>query len=321
MPGRIKIRPFLGIIGILCLSIHLLFPETAFAWSKSGHSAIALLAERRLSPQVLQKIRSILGRNVSMAEIASCADGDSAPQCGSTFNGAALRKDWHTLSIPVEDSPSQDSLERYCRGDCVTDKINENLKILENKNIPLDTKRIALIYLVHFVGDLHQPLHCVVARLDDGSPDRWAIKSQITFMGWKGSLHWLWDNVIETPAIEEARNPRDLAEKLESDMKGKDVKAWTEGNVVSLAALESFQLSKETILPDHRKNGDRERGDQYRQQMLPIALTRLEEAGIRLALLLDNALGAEATPPKYDRRQAAAKEKVQGLLDSARQLQ
>jgi hypothetical protein len=279
------------IVGAVFLSARFLLPDAAFAWSRSGHAAVALLAERRLSPRALLNVRAILGPNVGLAEIASCADGDPAPACGKTFKDDALRKDWHTIDIPVEDAPTAASLERYCRGNCVTDRINKSLNVLGDRDAPLARRRIALIYLVHFVGDVHQPLHCVVARLADGSPDPSAGRSPVAFMGWEGSLHWLWDNVIETPAVERARNARDLAERLESDMKGKDLESWKVGDLVSLAALESFQLAKETILPDYKRNGGREWGEDYGRRSRPIAYARLERAGVRLARMLETALG------------------------------
>ena len=310
-----------GILGVLCLSAHLFSPPAALAWSRSGHAAVGLLAERRLSPRVLAQVHSILGPNVSLADIASCADGAPEPACGDDFKGDALRKDWHTLSIPAEDSPTQASLEKYCQGSCVTDKINELLTLLNRKGASAKEKRVALIYLVHFVGDLHQPLHCVVARRDDGREDRWATQSMLTFMGWQGTLHWLWDNAIETVAVEKARSPRDLLEKLESDMSGKPLAAWTQGDVVSLAALESFQLSKETILPDYKRNAGRELGEDYRRKMIPVAYERLEKAGVRLAYLLNGALSAGTAPAQDGKRQEAARGRIQGLLDGAQKPQ
>ena len=128
----------------------------AFAWGQEGHSIIAEIAQRRLSPAALAAINQILGGEVSLASISSWAD-DVRDQRPETYN-------WHFVDIPLNQTSYDQNL--YCqdvpnRGDCVINAIERTRLMLADATATNNPRAEALKFLVHFVGDVHQPLHTV----------------------------------------------------------------------------------------------------------------------------------------------------------------
>src|SRR5262245_2559055 len=143
-------KVILLVLGLLHLQI-----QDARAWGSEGHSIVAEIAQRNLSPAARAQIAELLPNGASLASLSTWAD-DIRPIFDKSFN-------WHFVSIPL-DQTDYDPI-RHCsdtpRGDCVINAIDRFTKILGDRSAPIDTRREALKYLVHFVGDLHQPLHTV----------------------------------------------------------------------------------------------------------------------------------------------------------------
>jgi hypothetical protein len=124
----------------------------AWAWGASGHSIVGELAQRRLNARARAGVEALLGRGASLASVASWAD-DVREQRGYSYN-------WHFVSIPNAEA-SYDPV-RDCRaqggGDCIVAELERLQR--EIRCADTDAERLdALRYAVHFVGDLHQPLH------------------------------------------------------------------------------------------------------------------------------------------------------------------
>jgi hypothetical protein len=136
------------------------------------------------------------------------------------------------------------------------------------------------MYLVHFVGDLHQPLH-VIERDNDAGGNRLAV----TFFDAPTSLHMVWDiGIIE----KRARDWGEYVRILERDwLPHKDIRSLQAGSPVE-GALEAHAAAVQVayvLLTDLKL------GDSYYQQSLPIVDRQLALAGIRLARLLNEAFG------------------------------
>ena len=125
----------------------------ALAWGQEGHSLIAEVAQRRLSPEASIAVEQLLGRGHSLASIASWAD-DARASRPETYN-------WHFVDMPIA-SPQYDAssaCESTPKGDCVVAEL-ERLK----RDLSCTTglaKAEALKFAVHFIGDIHQPFHTV----------------------------------------------------------------------------------------------------------------------------------------------------------------
>src|SRR4051812_21774546 len=153
-----KVVTLSSIILVACLS------SAVFGWGGDGHQIVALIAEAHLSPEAKAGIRALLGdANISDGEIANWADElrrekrETAP--------------WHYVNIPVGASVF-DTKRDGNRGNNVIDKIEAFEKTLSDKAAPRVDRVDALKFLTHFVGDVHQPLHCADRDGDKGGNGR-----------------------------------------------------------------------------------------------------------------------------------------------------
>jgi hypothetical protein len=267
-------------------------PRCAFAWSANGHKTVALIAESRLSDAAKQGVAAILGPTATLDAIAPCADdirGKTGYDCaGITLNDDPQSEPWHFVDAPISDSPGDGAaLEAYCPNQaCVIDQVNKNVAVLKAGGAQADMQ-VALMFLVHFVGDEHQPLHCS-NEIVGGVNDRGGNLKSVNFNGTSLNLHALWDHQIQSGDV---NDPAQTSQRLIADLQGKDVSGWTSGDFVSQAAFESFTIAKQTVYPAFYAQDAKTLGATYQAQMQPIVDERLERAGVRLAALLESALG------------------------------
>jgi len=148
----------------------------------------------------------------------------------------------------------------------------------------------ALRFLVHFVGDVHQPLHCADDHDRGGNEKIVHFKTPGTRSrtGTKIKLHALWDHLIE---VKTAENPRELATELEKEITPQDEKDWAKGEVKDWA-WESFTIAHDDIYSEFQpgatdSNGIPVPNDYYTGKMRTIIERQLEKAGVRLAHVLN----------------------------------
>ncbi|MBV8156427.1 MAG: S1/P1 nuclease, partial [Dyella sp.] len=136
------------VAALICLAL----APGAHAWGQLGHSVVADLAQRHLSPAAEAEVERLLApeNTKSLADIASWPD--------EIRNQRKETGPWHYVDIPLTESKYDP--ERDCpKGDCVIDAINRFRTVLADPyKSPLE-RREALKFLVHFVGDLQMPLH------------------------------------------------------------------------------------------------------------------------------------------------------------------
>jgi hypothetical protein len=178
-----------------------------FAWGREGHEVIALIAENYMTGPVLAKTRDLIG-GASIDSIASWAD--------------EYRRDhletgpWHYIDIPLPES--QIDMTRECaNGQRVIAQTEHFLSVLKDPKAAAASKSEALKFVVHFVGDLPQPLH------DEDGGDMGDNIHHVVFDGKPDNLHWVWD----TGLLEHInRNPEALAAELESHITPQDQVEW-----------------------------------------------------------------------------------------------
>src|SRR5262245_20991571 len=137
---------------VLCFSC-----QHVLAWGQEGHAIVAEIAQRHLSPKARARVAEILGVGVSLASISTWAD-DARSSRPKTYN-------WHFVDIPL-DIRTYDAA-RDCKmvpekGDCVVAAVARLRRELAARGTPPMARREALKFLVHFIGDLHQPLHTLL---------------------------------------------------------------------------------------------------------------------------------------------------------------
>jgi hypothetical protein len=286
-------------------ALFLALGSSSWAWGPVGHKAVAMIAQSRLSPQALKAIAAILGPGVSLHQIASCADDfaySSNANCAGLFTvpgDPAASKPWHFIDIPVTAKVDATSMMTYCPQDaCSVAQIHKDVAVLQNPSAALNDKQVALMFLVHFVGDSHQPLHSETGVPDDRGGNL-KLMNKIIYQGKPVNLHAIWDDAMEDPAKVDYQLPQATltaqAQSLVSSLDGLPVDpSWTTGDLAAEAALEGQGIAQSTIYPAYNASQGNDLLADYQSEMQPIAYRRIKMAGVRLAFLLEQALGSSA---------------------------
>src|SRR5215471_163224 len=244
-----------------------------FSWGPEGHNLVARLAAAHLTPTASAKVQEILGPGVTMESISSWAD--------QVRNARRETGPWHYVDIPI-DKPHLD-MERDCpKGDCVITKIEEFRKQLADPAVAPEKRKEALMFLVHFVGDMHQPLHC------SDNKDRGGNEVRLVYAGRDMNLHSLWDGGLlgHMPAQDV------LYAELSRDLTNGRAKKWGKGSVRDWAE-ESHKAGVKTVygmLPKAAPGAKIEITTAYEKAADPLIKRQIERAGARLAAVLNAAL-------------------------------
>ena len=261
-----------------------LLPSITYAWGGDGHQLICLIAEDRLTPSAKTAIHDLLGKdvNISDAEIASWADQirrerrDTGP--------------WHYVDIPVRTSsaapttaPTFDEVRDGGHGNNVIDKITDFEKVLKDPKASKGDRAEALKFLVHLVGDLHQPLHCAERNNDKGGNSR-----LVFFLDRKRAtnLHSVWDSTILLNHKGTMRNAV-YADKLNAAITKQQADEWAQGTPTDWAN-ESHQVAIDSVYNGVAVDGPPPKLDQkYVDAAGPVIDQQLQRGGVRLASILN----------------------------------
>jgi hypothetical protein len=240
----------------LALIVLALFPVPARAWNALGHKTVAEIAWRQLSPEQRQQIVDILRRHPRFdkdfaAKMEDAAQGDKAMQDHWIFQNAAtwpdeIRKDkeydrpsWHYINLPVYLNPSDRGMR--LPGNTSADyptrtplaKFNALQAIAYSRdtiqsNAAPEVKAVAYCWLLHLVGDLHQPLHCAALFSVNQFPKGDEGGNLIPLRKGK-NLHALWDDLLGKQYY--MRNVEKSANELEDKDRFADV--WSAASTKS----------------------------------------------------------------------------------------
>lgn len=273
------IQPARWVMGLLFLSA----PSILWAWGPVGHETIADIARDYLTPPAARAVDRILGTE-DMASVSNWADSivDERPETAN----------WHFIDLDVRKNLTEADIPDYCvRGGCIVGQIEKDEAILRNPQDGPGRRREALKFLIHFVGDIHQPLHCANDN-DRGGNEKCLILSRgygYHHARWI-ELHSYWDHLLELKTREV---PRDLATRLERRVTPEDRTRWRRGTAADWA-FESYRIAKNDIYEElppgpMRQGWDRmDLPEDYRNGAMRYIVDRqLEKAGIRLAWLLN----------------------------------
>lgn len=252
---------------ILCGSL------PAFGWGPEGHDLIARLAAAHMTPAATARVAEILGPGVSMASISSWADQIRSER--------AATGPWHYIDIPI-DKPHLDMARDCPKGDCVIGKIEEFQKVVVDAASTAVQRKEALMFLMHFVGDMHQPLHCSDNK-DKGGND-----VKLDFFGRNSNLHSVWDSGLLRRIGEEDELYQQFSQVLTEKM----TKKWGKGTVESWAE-QSHKAGQKVVygkLPKAAAAGPVKVDAAYESLADPLVKSQIEKAGARLATLLNATL-------------------------------
>jgi hypothetical protein len=274
----------------------------AWPWGTDGHRIVARIAAMSLSAITRQKVARLLGVSSDPNAVAD------AMADASIWPDTVLRdldpdtKSWHFLDICMDDS--KEAVGEHCpKGGCVTQKIEEYRSRLQRGRYDKWGGKGDLSLLIHFVGDIHQPLHCASNADRGGNCVRVDFRSAV-------DLHGLWDNEIVQQIEDELRAGTEgvsfrLAQELQRNP-SRDSFSWKTGSAKDIA-WESHQLAESrvylrlgipkqsclTVLQgcDAAPQGIRDLpipvDAAYVEEAASVARTQLMRGGVRLAELLN----------------------------------
>jgi hypothetical protein len=252
-------------VSILFLSL----TSFTFAWGPEGHNLVARIAESQLTPAAHAQVVEILGAGRTMSSVANWAD-EVRPSRRETAP-------WHFVDIPIE--KSHFDAERDCaKGDCVVSAITRFRAVLRDPAASPEQRREALEFVIHFIGDMHQPLH------SSDHDDKGGNTVQVLFHDRRTNLHSLWDSgMLGRLGSEDDLFP---ALSLES---ARHRKRWAKGTVTQWAE-QSHKVSQKVVygkLPKESNGSPATIDAAYEAAAAPVLREQIERAGARLAAVLN----------------------------------
>jgi hypothetical protein len=273
------------LITLLCL----LAPEL-MAWGQTGHRSIAEIAERNMRPEAVRKAHALLdGHDLAFASTWADEIRSDPKNFNHTFG-------WHYTTWLEEDAEFGAADETKSTG-LLLSQIDAQIAILKNPAASKDQKSQALKFLIHLVGDVHQPLHV------GGAGDKGGNACRVTWHGRNSNLHTVWDSdMIDKSQL----SYTELADFASQGRSMQETKIWRSGTPQSWAE-ESKKIRKgiyppEVVMPktpvsyltycgpDVAPEAMPALGYEYSYRFLPVVYERIYQGGIRLAMLLDKTL-------------------------------
>jgi hypothetical protein len=275
-------------------------PLPARAWGDEGHRVVALIADSLLRPDVRRRVNAMLATDtdsLTAHDIASEATWADAYR-EADIDGSRMRtRQWHFVDIEIY-APS---LDEACfkhkplppgtlaslgpQNSCVVDKINQFAAELADPQTEADERLFALKFLLHLVGDIHQPLHAS----DD--EDHGGNRKHITASGFRsGNLHHYWDTEFVAAL---GSSPAQIAASLRAQISPAQIRDWSRGAPADWA-MQSFALARDDgygQLPPAGSRGGYRLGPAYIDMAVRDVRLQLARAGVRLAAVLNRTLG------------------------------
>jgi hypothetical protein len=278
-------RPALALALLLCMAT-----PRSWAWGREGHRLTALVAEQYLTPEAKAQIEQLLRADSrgheSLADVAPWAD---------TYRlDYPETEGWHYVDIPkaaekfdrMRDCPVSKTDPKSPWRDCVTDRILYFEGRLGDTSLSLEQRAIALKFLVHLIGDIHQPFHAL-------GDDRGGNGIAVAFLGssicdtYNCNLHGVWDNsMIEQQRLSEEKYTARLLQEIKDNhwerMDGGEPTTWA--NISHHYAIDAWVPNGSLL------------SHEYVAEESKIVDAQLALAGLRMARVLNRILVAPEAP-------------------------
>lgn len=264
------------LVGCVVLSVAV-FSQTGWGWGREGHQIVGHIAEARLTPRASEAIRELLGKG-DLASISNWAD--------------QIRRDrketatWHYVDIPFE-MKSYDPQRDGKDGNNVIEKVISFAQVLNDRTADRKERIEALRFLVHFVGDLHQPLHCAERNEDKGGN---FCKVTVLDDPEMSNLHRIWDTtLLKRSMVVDGKElkPKEYADKLNEAITPDMAKKWM-NQLPREWADQAHQLAVQVVYAGIPINDEPTRiDDKYIANAQPVIDQQLQRGGVRLAEVLN----------------------------------
>jgi hypothetical protein len=274
------------------LALLLAMPAPALAWGEYGHRTIAQIAETNISPKAKSGMTALF-RAEKLLATPDCPLRDIGD--ASVWADCIRRDDlrwghtapWHYVNMDI---CKPFDLKANCpNGNCVGAQVARNEKLLADRKLPAHVRLEALAWLVHAMGDLHQPLH----GGDRGDLGGNRVSASYGIVEGRMNLHRLWDTPIAERAITQgAPLVRRYTRDERSAVAVGTVEDW---------ALEAWSIARDSAYPTAQhgpacgpalaRDARARHDDADIEALIPVVRTQVLRAGLRLASALERALG------------------------------
>jgi hypothetical protein len=296
----------------------------AFAWDDTGHKITTLIAWQRMTPPARAKAiellsaapedsmilallpsdsRSLAARQqqmfVTMSTWADLVRDERFPERRKEFHHGT----WHYTDTFFRQNGTQIELVKDLKPDDenAVERLFEFEKVLGNAEKSKSDRGLALAWILHLAGDIHQPLH-TVARVTPEEPkgdqggNLFLLAPSPTPGGRPDNLHWYWDSIVSRNIARKNDQcdtdylPRLVATFVKKHPAGKFAAAMKSGKYDEWQQ-EGFQIATREVYPPMLARNAAP-PDAYRKRALAISEERLALAGYRIAELLNRILGS-----------------------------
>lgn len=292
-----------GVATLVLAAMAACAPAPARAWGEEGHRIIALVAYRHLTPAVRGKVNQLLAGDADtltapdIASRATWADKFRDSDRRTSRQRYRLTREWHFVDLELDEP----DLTAACFGhpaamvpasegpakSCVVDRIAAFATELHDLPPASPERAVAFKFVLHLVGDVHQPLHA--ADHNDAGGNGVLVLSGRHAVG--RPLHAYWDTVVVKRL---GKDPEQVATVLEQRF-GSRCSGWMQGTPADWA-MESFAVARDVayqlgeLAMDERDQPAYRLSSSYQRRAGAAAAEQLEKAGCRLAMVLNQAL-------------------------------
>ncbi|MBX7532563.1 S1/P1 nuclease [Qipengyuania sp. 1XM1-15A] len=281
---------------IACAALLALLPAQAQAWGFFAHRTTAEIALENVTPETRAKIERLLRAAPELGtpecDLASLEDASVWPDCVRRTRWRwGYTAAWHYRTAPVCEAYNP---RRNCSGgNCVTAQIERSQRLLADESLPAHIRLEALAFMVHFIGDVHMPLH------SGDHEDRGGNDIDTAYGIAPGlNLHWIWDGPLAERAITSSPVPmvRRYSADERAELGGGNPDEW---------GRESWQTSRDFVYPNAFDRPACEGEDlpdetaltqEDIERAIPISRQRVAQAGIRMAEYLEQAFAPGPLP-------------------------
>jgi hypothetical protein len=239
--------------------------QQVHAWGQTGHRITGAIAEKYLTAEARTAIEKLLP-NESLAEASTYADEMRSNPDDFWQKEAGP---YHYVTVPKGTHYHEDHAPK--QGDAYT-ALKKFSNIVKDKNASLEDRQVALRFIVHIIGDLHQPLHA------GNGTDKGGNDVKVSFFWDDSNLHRVWDSgMLDRRQLSYTEWTNWLSQKITAEQ----VANWNTSD--PLVYIAESAAIRDVIYPETDKlSWD------YLYQHMPIATERLQEGGVRIAAYLND---------------------------------
>jgi|ERR1051326_1292224 hypothetical protein len=281
-------HPFrLSMLMALICTLSAFLSPLSFAWGPEGHEIVARIAELHLTPRADQGIEQLLATTSTNQHKVHIWYSNVCNWPDFIRHTRTNSAPWHFVDIPFDATKYEPARDCEKHGGCVVESIARFSKELADTHATTSNRVEALKFLVHFVGDVHQPLHCAQRNNDQGGN-----LCMVNFPGHADpvKLHYVWDGLLIQRSLADRRlEPVLYADQLNNKMTKLHEQQWAEGTPEEWAN-ESHRIAvSEVYAGIPIQEAPFALSEEYVKKNQTLVDAQLMKAGLRLARLLNEA--------------------------------